>query len=104
MRLQTAREFQQNNIKKLNKEYDVEIYSTKLRGGKAFTAEQKSCELKKLLLRSKRTNKFERETVKPNESIKKATFNLNNIVSPKYGLAPQDIENKSLGKNSGRHF
>ena len=51
MRLQTDQEFQQNNIKKLNKEYDVEMYSTKLRGVKAFAAEQKSCELKKLLLR-----------------------------------------------------
>ena len=71
MRLQTDREFQQNNIKKLNKEYDVEMYSTKLRGGKAFAAEQKIRELKKLLLRSKRMKKFEQERVKPNELIKK---------------------------------
>ena len=42
--------------------------------------------------------------MKPNESIEKATFNLNNIVSPKYEFAPQDIENKSLGKNSDRNF
>ena len=41
MRLQTDQEFQQTNIKKLNKEYDVDMYSTKLRGGKAFAAEQK---------------------------------------------------------------
>ena len=45
--------------------------STKLRGGKAFAAEQKIRELKKLLLRSKRMKKFERERVKPNELIKK---------------------------------
>ena len=45
--------------------------------------------------------KLERERVKPNELIKKVTFNLINIVSPKYGFAPQDIENKSLDKNSG---
>ena len=32
MRLQTDQEFQQINIKKLNKEYDVDMYSTKLRG------------------------------------------------------------------------
>ena len=42
--------------------------------------------------------------MKPNELIKKATFNLNNIVSPKYGFAPLDIENKSLDKNSGKNF
>ena len=29
MSLQTDQEFQQNNIKRLNKEYDVEMYSTK---------------------------------------------------------------------------
>ena len=77
------------------------MYSTKLRGGKASAAEQKLHELKKLFLRSKRLKKFERERVKSNKLIKKATFNLNNIVSPKYGFAPQDIENKSLDKNSG---
>ena len=77
------------------------MYSTKLRGGRAFAAEQKIRELQKLLLRSKRMKKFERERVKPNELIKKVTFNFINIVSPKYGFAPQDIENKSLDKNSG---
>ena len=80
------------------------MYSTKLRGGKASAAEQKLHELKKLFLRSKRLKKFERERVKSNKLIKKATFNLNNIVSPKYGFAPQDIENKSLDKTSGKNF
>ena len=61
IRLQTNQEFQQTNIKKLSKEYDVEMYSTKLRGGKAFAAEQKICELKKLLLRSKRIYKNYKE-------------------------------------------
>ena len=48
--------------------------------------------------------KFERERVKPNELIKKATFSLNNIISPKYGFALQDIENKNLDKNCGKNF
>ena len=47
MKLQTDQEFQQNEIKKLNKKYDVEMFSTRLRGGKAFAAEQKIRELKK---------------------------------------------------------
>ena len=34
------------------------MYSTNLRGGKAFAAEQKIRELKKTLLRSKRMEKF----------------------------------------------
>ena len=45
MCLQTDYKFQQMNTKKLNKEFDVDMYSTNLRGGKAFTAEQKICEL-----------------------------------------------------------
>lgn len=49
--------------------------STNLRGGKAFPAEQKIRELKKLLLRSKRIKKLLRKRVKSNELIKKATFN-----------------------------
>ena len=54
MRLQMDLEFLQNSIKKLNEENDVEMYSSKIRGGKAFAAEQKIEELKKLLLISKR--------------------------------------------------
>ena len=87
MRLQTDQEFQQTNIKKLNKEYDVEMYSIKLRGGKAFAAEQKLCELKKLLLRSKRIQELLGKRVKSNELIIKVTFNLNNINSARYGYA-----------------
>ena len=48
MRLQTDLEFQQNAIKKLNEENNVEMYSTKVREGKAFSAEQKICEFKKI--------------------------------------------------------
>ena len=53
MRLQTDLEFQQNEIKKLNKKYNVEMFSTRLRDGKAFAAEQKIREFKKLLLKIK---------------------------------------------------
>ena len=41
MRLQVNLEFQQNKIKKLNQKYNVEMFSTKIRGGKAFAAKQK---------------------------------------------------------------
>ena len=47
MRLQVDQELQKNDIKELNKKYNVEIFSTKIRGGKAFAAEQKIRELKK---------------------------------------------------------
>ena len=39
MKLQTGLEFQQNDIKKLNKIYNVERFSIGLKGGNAFAAE-----------------------------------------------------------------
>ena len=35
---------------------------------------------------------------------KKATFNLNNVKSVKYGFAPEQIEEKSLNKETGKEF
>ena len=54
IRLQTGQEFKHRNMEQLNKKFKVKMYSTHLSGGKAFAAEQKVRELKKLLLRSKR--------------------------------------------------
>ena len=56
MRLQADLEFLQNEIKKLKK-YSVDMFSSKLRGGKAFATEQKIKEFKKLLFKSKRLHK-----------------------------------------------
>ena len=53
MRLKTDLEFQQNEIKKLNNKYDVEMFSSRTRDGKAFAAEQKIREFKTLLFKSK---------------------------------------------------
>ena len=39
MRLQTDLEFNQNKIKQLNKKFDVDLFHTKVRGGKGFAAE-----------------------------------------------------------------
>ena len=58
MRIQTDLKFQQREIIKLNKKYNVLMFNTKIRGGKAFAAEQKIRELKKLLLKSKRRHKL----------------------------------------------
>ena len=57
MTLQTDLEFQQNEIKKLNKKYNVEMFSSRTHGGKAFVAEQKIREFKTLLFKSKRLHK-----------------------------------------------
>lgn len=53
MRLQTNQEFQQNDIKRLNAKYNVDMFCTRIRDRKAFAAEQKIKELKKLLYKSK---------------------------------------------------
>ena len=53
MRLQANLEFLQNEIKKLNKKYNIDMFSTNLRGGKAFATEQKIREFKKLLFKIK---------------------------------------------------
>ena len=46
MKLQVDQEFQQVRIKDLNDLNNVEMFSTSLRGGKAFAAEQEIRELK----------------------------------------------------------
>ena len=104
MRLQTDLEFKQNQIKKLNDEFDVEMFHTKVRGGKAFAVEQKIREFKKILLKSKRFEKFRKNRLKPSELIKKATQNMNETVLTKYQLAPQTIEKRSLNPNDGKYF
>ena len=96
MRLQTDQEFQQNEIKKLNQKYNVEMFSTRLRGGKAFAAEQKIRELKKVIFKTKRTYKLQKKKINSKQIIKKAVENLNRINSEKYGLPPDIIEKKSL--------
>ena len=57
MRLQTDLEFQQNEIKSLNKKYNVEMFSTRVRGGKAFAAEQTIREFKNYCSRLKQSTK-----------------------------------------------
>ena len=96
MRLQTDLEFKQNQIKKLNNEFIVDMFHTKGRGGKAFTAEQKIREFKKILLRSKRLEKDRGKRIKPNDSIKKAAKNMNETISTKYQLVPEAIEKKEV--------
>ena len=96
IRLQTDQEFQQNEIKKLNRKYNVEMFSSRLRGGKAFAAEQKIRELKKVIFKTKKTYKLQKKKINSREIIKKAVENLNRINSEKYGLPPDIIEKKSL--------
>ena len=97
MRLQTDLEFQRNEIKKLNKKCNVDMFSMKVRGGKAFAVEQKIRESKKLLFKSKRLHKaMKRGTVDPRKLIRNVVLNMNKTNSQKYGLPPETIEENAL--------
>ena len=104
MRLQTDLEFKQNQILKLNDEFNVEMFHKWLRGGKAFVAEQKIREFKKLLSRSKRLEKQRGKRIKLNNLIRKAAQNMNETFSTKYQLAPETIEKRSLNPNNRKYF
>ena len=80
MRLKTGLEFKQSQIKELNDEFNVDMFHTKVRGGKAFAAEQKIEQCKKILLRSKRFEKNSNKKIRPNDLIKKAAQNMNQTI------------------------
>ena len=105
MRLQVDLEFQQNEIKKLNQKYNVEMFSTKILGGKAFAVEQKIREFKKILFRSKCLHKLTKTSrLDAKKLIRNAVKNMNNTNSQKYELATNTIEKKSLENKDFREI
>ena len=104
MRLQTDLEFKQNQIKKLNGEFNIEMFHTRVRGEKALAAEQKIRQFKKNLLRSKRLEKDRGKRIKRNNLIKKAAQNMTQTIPTKYQLAPETIEKRSLNPIGGKCF
>ena len=92
MRLQVDQEFQQVKIKDLIDLNNVEMFSTFLRGGKDFAAEQKIKELKA------RIAKLFSQKLKmsPRKIIEMSTANINIWPSKKYGFSPEEVEKRSL--------
>ena len=89
MRLQTNLEFKQKKIFDLNKKYNVEMFSTAVSGGKAFTAEQKIRGLKKRISKLLALQKNSKKKLKlPNLIIQKAVENMNSLPTAKYGVEP----------------
>ena len=70
------------------------MFSSRMRGGKTFAAEQKIREFKKLLLKSEKSHKATStsSTFNPKKLMRKATANMNNIQSQKYAYLPKAIE------------
>ena len=97
MMLQTNLGFQQRKIMKLNEKYNVLTFSTKIRGLKAFAAEQKIREFKKLLSKSKGLQKsISSQRLEPKEVIQRAVDNTNKVASQKNGFSPDFEEEKTL--------
>ena len=98
MRLQVDLEFQHNDTKRLNKKYNVEMFSSHVRGGKAYATEQKIREFIKLLFKSKKAHKAISTNARfdPKRLIHEATANMNNIQSQKYGYPPKAIEENAI--------
>ena len=72
MRLEVDQEFQQVKIKDLNDLNNVEMFSTFLRGGKAFAAEQKIRELTTRIAKL-----FSKKLKSPRKIIEISTANVN---------------------------
>ena len=92
MRLQVDNEFQQVKIKDLNNINNIEMFTSVVRGGKAFTAEQKIRELKTRIAKIN----AQKLKISPNKIIEKSVANMNLRPSKKYGLPPEDVERCAL--------
>ena len=73
------------------------MFSTAVRGGKAFVAKQKLRELKKRLSRLLLLQRNSKTKLKsPNILIQKTVENMNSLPTAKYGVEPDKIEKRSL--------
>ena len=105
MRLQTDREFKQKKIFASNKKFNVDMFSTAVRGGKTFAAKQKLRELKKRLSRLLVLQSNSKRKLKsPNVLIQKAVENMNSVPTVKYGVEPDKVEKKSLESEAYRDW
>ena len=98
MRLLVDQEFQQLKINELNKQNNVQMFTTSLRGGKAFAAEQKIRELKTRIAKL-RSQKLK---LTPKKVIEISTANMNIKPSRKYGISPEKVEQNALNSERFR--
>ena len=101
-RLQVDNEFQQVKIKDLNDRLSVTMFITSLRGEKAFTAKQKIRDLKSRVSKLKATSDKTKAKIPAVTIVKQSAENMNNVKSKKYGIRPNDVEEKSLSSENFR--
>ena len=92
MRLQLHNEFQQVKVQGLNNQNNVKIFTTSIRGGKAFAAEQKIRELKTRVTKLG----IQKLKISATKTILNSAVDMNIIDSVKYGIIPEEIEKRSL--------
>ena len=92
MRLQVDNEFQQIKIKDLNDKFNVTMFTTSLRGGKAFAAEQKISELKSRISKLRAISDKQKAKIPTMTIIKQSAENMSNVKSEKYGISPNVIQ------------
>ena len=90
MTLQIDNEFQQVKIKDLNGKNNVKMFTTSIRGGKDFAAEQKIQELKTRIS----ILKAQKLQISPTKIILNSAANMNNEKNEKHGLSPEEIFKK----------
>ena len=79
------------------------MFSTSVRGGKAFAAKQKIREpKKKRIVRIKSSNKKQKNQTKPYEIICKETNSMNRMPPEKYEIEPETIEKEGILPESFR--
>ena len=76
----------------MNDENNVEMFTSSVRGGKAFATEQKK---RKLKTRISKLN-AQKLKIRPTKIIQNSTLHMNLMKSVKYGLSHEEIERQSL--------
>ena len=89
-------EFLQIKIKYLNDKYNVTMFTTSIRGGKAFATEQKIREFKSSIAKLEVIFDKYNAKIPPTTLIRQLTENMRNVKSEKYGISHDDIEKRSL--------
>ena len=98
IRLQVDDKFQQVEIKDLNDENNVEIFTSSVRDGKAFAAEKKTRELKS---RTAKLNALKMK-VTPTKIITTSSENMSSVLNEKCRLSPDEIEKNFLSSERFR--
>ena len=76
----------------MNDENNVGMFTSSLRGGKAFSAEQKIRELKTRIAKLN----AQKLKISPTKILQNSVLNMNIMKSVKYGLSTEEIEKWSL--------